>query len=202
MPNPDQQPGRKPGGLPLPLILGGIGVVVVILYLRHRSGSSSSTQQPLVPAVTTDPNTGLPVDPLTGLPYITSQPSTAATTPDIGAWALQAEQALVKAGYSPALASQAIYDYTNQNQLNASEAGAVNKALGLIGFAPGPGLPFLGNVPTKPQRSPVWLTPAQHKALSKAQAGLWKRGYSPTGKAAWVPKFLGGDRTIQPIKAA
>jgi len=147
----DQSPvpeGRK-GGIPLWVILAGGGAVAILIWWRSRQ-SAASTTSPLVPAVATDPNTGLPIDPLTGLPYITN-PGTATQT--IAQWALSAYNALLAKGYSPALANQAIYDFTNGNPLTDAEAGAVNAALGQAGYPPIP-LPFNGNLPVTPGNSP------------------------------------------------
>lgn len=106
----DEQPGQTSPGLPRWVIFGGLGVgaVVLFLYVRRKGATAATTQAPLVPAVATDPNTGAPLDPLTGLPYVTSQPSTTGTTPDLSSWINQAEQALVAHGYTPALASQSL----------------------------------------------------------------------------------------------
>jgi hypothetical protein len=177
--------------LPVWLVLGGVGVVVVVLYMRHKSSATTSTNtsQPLVPAVTTDPNTGLPVDPLTGLSYAVSQP----TGPiDINAWITQAENALVAHGYSPALASQALYDYANENQLSTAEAGAINQAFKLVGFAPGPPLPFLGTPPAPPSPTPIkpprFLTPVDWRHLSPIKRLDWRAVVTSGGAHGYLPQ--------------
>lgn len=175
-------------GFPLWMVAAGVGGVVLLLwYRRSHGGASASTGQPLVPGVATDPNTGFPIDSLTGLPFITSQPT---TTTDLATWAQNAMKALVGAGYSPALASQALYDYQAGNQLNAQESDAVNKALGLVGFAP-ESLPFFGNIPPTPgnyvyPKAPFITTTAWQK-LGTAARKLWAPITTPGGAHGYIP---------------
>lgn len=147
-------------GIPTWVFIAGVGAVVVFLYLRRKSSAApasdlgspiSGTTQVAGGAV--DPYTGSMIDPFTGQPYT----SVGGNTPQgqtLSDWITAAEKALLTAGYSPAAIAQAIYDYTNGNQLSAQEAGVINKALGLVGFPP-VNLPFLGTPPApKPAPKP------------------------------------------------
>lgn len=178
-------PGRS---IPLWVWGAGVGAVVLFLYLRRRQGAST-VQTPISGGVVTDPNTGYPIDPVSGLPFVTSQPT---TTTDLATWAANAMKALVGAGYSPALASQAIYDYQAGNQLNAQESGAVNKALGLVGFPP-ISLPFFGNIPPAPGNVPAsyktpFLTIADWKKLATKAQSQWVKITTAGGAHGVIPK--------------
>lgn len=149
-------------GIPTWVFIAGVGAVVVFLYLRKRSSSaadSAALQGPIGGGVTgqvaggaVDPYTGNLIDPYTGQPY-TAVGSNPSQTSDLSAWITTAERDLISAGYSPAAIAQAIYDYTNGNQLSAQEAGIINKALQLAGFPP-VNLPFLGTPPPNPKPVP------------------------------------------------
>lgn len=177
-------PGR---GIPLWVWGAGVGAVVLFLYLRRRQGAST-VQTPISGGVVTDPNTGFPVDPVSGLPFVTSQPT---TTTDLATWAQNAMKALVGAGYSPALASQSIYDYQVGNQLNAQESDAVNKALGLVGFPP-ISLPFFGNIPPTPgnvaPKRPPFITYPAWRALAASARKLWAPITTAGGAHGFIPQ--------------
>jgi hypothetical protein len=129
------------------------GVVIVFVYLRHRS-AAAATGNTITPvaAPTVDPNTGQLIDPLTGQPYITSAGTQNLNTNE--SWMTAAFQYLTAHNFSPALAAQALYDYLNGNTLSNLESGAVNAALGGVGLPPNPG-PYLGNIPPTPGNKPV-----------------------------------------------
>jgi hypothetical protein len=182
------QPGpAQPGkGIPMWVILGGVGVVVVFLYMRRKGGAGAAgTAAPLVPGVTTDPNTGLPVDPLTGLPYITNPTK----PPDNNSWGLGAEQWLSTHGVSASLANQAIYDYLNGNLLNANESGAIDKVLAGYGFPPNE-LPF-GGAPVLPKPTP---TPAPKPGLPHVT------GNFPQTVSALQHKLIGFNSQTQGVQ--
>lgn len=158
-----QKPGSGSGtifGIPY-LYVGaaGVGVVLLWFYLRNRGSAAGGTSSggavsaDSAPGLlggtsfSTDPNTGAPIDPTTGLPFLTSQGG--AGTGTIDAWVKSVEGALTGLGYAPALISQALYDYTNGNPLSDQEAGVINAGLGKVGYPPNL-LPFFGNVPNLP----------------------------------------------------
>lgn len=149
--------------------LGVAGVILVILYLRRQSGGGAS--QPLsgspvvdantglpVQGVAIDPNTGTPIDPATGLGYLSGLGGGGATN-TLAGWITAAENGLKGLGYAPSLISQALYDYTNGNQLSTAEAGVIDKALGTVGYPPNL-LPFFGPVPSgNVPNHPIVTTP-------------------------------------------
>lgn len=143
----DQPAAAQKGGLPLWVILGGGAALGLFLYMRRKS-SSSATQSPLIPATVTDPNTGLPVDPLTGLPYITN-PQQAPTNES---WFNGALQWASHNGISASLANSALYKYINGELLNANESNVIDKVLSGFGAPPSP-LPF-GGTPVLPKPTP------------------------------------------------
>lgn len=149
----DQAGPAPKKGLPIWVIIAAGGVLALYLYERRKSSAGSVATSNLVPATVTDPNTGLPVDPLTGLPYTTTPTS----APDNNSWGLGAEQWLAQHGVSASLANQAIYDYLNGNLLNANESAAIDKVLGGFGFPPNE-LPFGGN-PVLPKPTPTAAPP-------------------------------------------
>lgn len=184
-------PAPAPGrifGLPIWLVIVGAGGVALWIWHSRQAAAASSGAGVLgqggpagggVATPVIDPNTGQLIDPLTGNPIggVTGAGQTLAE------WATAAEKALVTAGISPALAAQAIFDYTSGNSLSSAEGSAVNKALGLIGFPPVT-LPFNGTIPgTGPQSAPppvptrspggTGLTPIQ--ALPAAVLAGFKR---------------------------
>lgn len=161
-------PVKKP--FPLWIILVGGGGLALFLYLRNRN--AAQTQQPLVPAVTTDPNTGLPVDPLTGLPFqgTSTQPQT------LDAWTAAAESWASGHHLNPALVAKALFDYENGNRFNEAEAEILRKIIAAIGYAPGV-LPWngpTGNSPTPKGKGP-FFDPSKWKWASPA---------------SWLPRVL------------
>lgn len=171
---PASAPARRIGPFPLWVWIVGVGGVALFFYQRNKSaGGTASLQTPLVGGVATDPNTGFPVDPTTGLPYITSQPGS--TNQTIDQWVRLAFQALVNAGIAPALANSALYNYAQGNDLSGDQANAINKALGLVGFPP-INLPFNGVVP-KPK------TPVTTVYATTGLLGGSERQYTPTSGA-------------------
>jgi hypothetical protein len=188
---PDQSSAPRGGGIPLWLILVAGGGLALFLYLRSRRNAATSTTTSPGAGVVTDPNTGLPVDPLTGLPYVTQPTNTPQTLSD---WASNAFKVLTANGVDPAAAAQALYDYTNAQQLSSTEAGIIDKALSLAGYPPEQ-LPFNGTVPTtgptgKPPAS-GFITSAAFQHLTRAQQALYyaittangAHGYLPIGTA-------------------
>jgi len=184
-PDADQSglPKKKPG-IPLFVVIGG-GLIVAYLIYRSRR-TAAQTQPPLVPAVTTDPNTGLPIDPLTGLPYTGVGPSS--SQQDITTWVAQAESWARSHNMDAGLVSKAIYDYTNGNTLGPREANILEKILAGIGYPPivlpwkGP----TGNNPTTHNKGP-WFNPSTWK--------WWNAGknLAPKGSQNYPgePKFVG-----------
>lgn len=138
------------GGGPSPMVkyalIGGALIVAYILYSRYKgSGASASTISPSGLASTPgpyqyDPSSGQVIDTQTGLPVLTSQPTNG--TNDLTNWVSAAFKAVVGAGVDPGAASGALYNYTNGNPLTAAQGGIIDKALGLVGMAPGDQLPF------------------------------------------------------------
>lgn len=130
-------------GIPMWVIIGGVVAVAGFLWFRSRSGTggASANTSALQPGVVTDPNTGMPVDPLTGLPYISGSGGSAQTN---DTWAVAAEQWAIKNGISAALANKSIYDYLNGNSLTTQESDILNKILSGFGFPPNI-LPFFGS---------------------------------------------------------
>lgn len=150
MPEPASAPStnpatRKIGPFPLWVWIVGVGGVALVLYRKRAAAGQPQAQLPTPIGGAVDPATGLPTDPVTGLPFNTSQPSTVNMT--LTDWVAHAFKALTGAGVSPALANKALYDYAQGNSLSDPEAGAINKALGLVGMPPVT-LPFFGNIPT------------------------------------------------------
>jgi hypothetical protein len=135
-----------------------------------------------------DPSTGGILDPLTGLPYLTSQGSAASSTLTLSGWITAAQAALKNAGYAPALVEQALYDFTNGNTLNTAEGGVIDKALGLVGSPPNL-LPFRGTVPTQPGQTTnaPFITVAAWQKLSKAAQAKWQRYTTPHGAHGYIP---------------
>lgn len=169
--------GGKIGPFPIWVWIVGVGAVALYLHSRNSANAAAATLPTPIAGVT-DPNTGLPVNPSTGLPYTTSQPGTVAD--DLTTWLGGAFAALTKAGVDPALANKALYDYSQGNALDNTEAGAIDKALGLVGMPP-QNLPFFGSIPTAP-KVPKPVTPqtlisrSTWLHLTKAVQGL----YAPT----------------------
>lgn len=162
--------GRQLFGMPLWMVGGGVGIVVVILYLRRRSaaGNAGAASGALTGGATPviDSATGGLIDPNTGLPYISSQTSSASGTQTLSGWITAAQAALKNSGYSPALIEQALYDFTNGNTLTTQEAGAINAALGQVGSPPNL-LPFLGNIPNPHPPAPVPVPKPVPKPVTK-----------------------------------
>ena len=145
----DQGAAAPKKGFPLWIILAGGGAVALFLYLRRRSSTSAQTAQPLVPAVVTDPNTGLPIDPLTGLPFqgTSTQPQTMTD------WIGKAEAWALGKHLNSGLVNKALFDYTNGNRLGPREAAIIDQILSAVGYPPDL-LPFKGpglDNPTKPK---------------------------------------------------
>ena len=161
----DQAGPASKGGIPLWVILAGGAAVGLFLWSRNRSkAAATSTGAALVPGVATDPNTGLPIDPLTGLPYIT----TPTQAPTLQSWATGAEQWLAQHGVSPTLANRTVYDYINGQLMDANELGTLNKLLGGYGYPSTDILPTSGYVlppptPVAPHPQPP---PAPHIVAS------------------------------------
>lgn len=128
--------GEKKPGIPIWVIVGGVAVVAFVLW-RMRSAASSSTAQPLVPAVATDPNTGLPINPLTGLPWT----GTTTTPPTITDWVNSAESWARQHHVGAGLASKALWDYTNGLAMNEAEQNFIQQVIKAIGY-PSQLLPF------------------------------------------------------------
>lgn len=180
------------------LLWGGVGVgaIVLFLYLRNRSAANSAnsaiTNPNVAPVV--DPNTGQVLDPLTGLPYLTSQASSASSTQTMSGWLAAAEAALANAGYSPALVEQALYDFSNGNTLTNQESGVINRALGLVGSPPNL-LPFLGTVPNPqpPAKPPTVTLPGRTVGGTNPA-----KPYLPIAKlpASLLAKMLPGEHIV------
>lgn len=207
-------PQAKGGLMGMPVWVWGVGVGAVVLFLwyrkSHGAASSSLPGQPLSGGVVTDPNTGFPIDPQTGLPYITSQTGPASTN-TIEGWITSAEQALRSAGYNPLLVEQALYDFTNGNHLSNREEGVIQRALRLIGHPPEL-LPILGNIPAPPRPVPKKPTTAPKAGTTwwfSAKAWRWVQraipGYKPS-PYTWPQKPLvpvhPSTNFLTPIKAA
>lgn len=217
----DQAGPAPKKGLPLWVIIAGGAGIGLFLYMRRKNAAAASgaasSGSALVPATVTDPNTGLPVDPLTGLPYTT----TPTAAPDNNSWGLGAEQWLTAHGVSGSLASKAIYDYLNGNLLDANESAAIDKVLsGGYGFPPNE-LPFGGNpvlpkpTPTAPPKPgpphvnagafPQFISAIQHKLVAlnggNVQGGapvyaLVNTGFGPVyeqGQAVQNAQMFGGQ---------
>lgn len=188
---PPQAGGGGGGPLGYPWWIWGVGVAGVIGFLWWRSRANANKgnavlQNPTVSPVV-DPSTGGILDPLTGLPYLTSQGSAASSTLTMPGWIAAAQAALKNAGYAPALVEQALYDFTNGNSLNNAEGGVINRALGLVGSPPNL-LPFLGTVPNPPVAAHTpFLTPTDWSKLSKAAQKKWMPWVSTGGAHGYIP---------------
>lgn len=205
-------------GIPTWMFAAGVVGIAAFLYFRHRSSSSGTSDAltgPIGGATTqtaggaVDPYSGQLIDPFTGQPY----GSVGANTPQgqtLAGWITAAEKALITAGVSPAAIAQAIYDYTNGNQLTTQEAGIINKALGLVGFPP-VNLPFLGTppAPPKPTKPPPAVKPpfprpwppAQHLPVPTPVGNGHKLLPLPTpGPHLLAEIDAGGARLIQSIR--
>jgi hypothetical protein len=182
----DQGAAPAKGGIPMWAIIGAGAALGLFLYMRRRAAADGATSSPLVPAVVTDPNTGLPVDPLTGLPYVTN-PQGPATNET---WYSGAMQWASTHGISPSLANSALYKYINGQLLNANEAGVIDKVLGQFGAPPSP-LPF-GGTPVLPKPTPTgptlpairgafpeYISTAQHKLIPVAPGSTFLDPHIP-----------------------
>jgi hypothetical protein len=146
-------------GLPPWAMYAGGAVLLYVLYRAYKSRSAPDTTGSAVGPVlglATDPSTGGLIDPLTNLPYATSQPTSTQQTMDT--WITSAFGALKNLGYAPALIQKALYDFTNGNPLDAKESAAINAAMGAVGQPPNL-LPFFGSIPSgvpaKPTKKPL-----------------------------------------------
>ena len=173
-------PQATGGGGPLgqPWLIWGLGVGAVVLYLWYRkrnaaSASNSVLSNPNVSPMV-DTGTGGLVDPLTGLPYLTSQAASSSSTQTLSGWITAAQNFLKNSGYAPSLIEQALYDFQNGNTLTNQESGVVNAALGGVGYPPNL-LPFLGNIPNPQPPAP---TPAP-KPVPKPVPVNQKKGILP-----------------------
>jgi hypothetical protein len=154
----DQAGPAPKKGLPLWVIIGGGVGIGLFLYVRRKGAAGGGGPAPaLVPGVVTDPNTGLPIDPLTGLPYLANP----ASPPTNESWFNGAAAWASHNGISPSLANQSLYDYINGQILNPNESSVIDKILGGYGYPPTP-LPFGGNpvLPTPTPSPPVQTTKA------------------------------------------
>lgn len=202
---PATPPGKPPaksgriGPFPLWVWIVGVGGVALFFYHQRSAGGQAQTQTPLVGGVVTDPNTGFPVDPTTGLPYITSQPGSVSQTLD--QWIKLAAAALTNAGVAPGSANSALYDYSQGNPLSPDEANIVNKALGLVGFPPIT-LPFFGTVPktgtTGPSKLP-FITADQYKKSNAAARSQWIPYTTEGGAHGYIPKAPAGASPTNPV---
>ena len=211
----DQAGPAPKGGIPLWMILAGGAAVGLFLWYRNRQTASTAGAPgtALVPGVATDPNTGLPIDPLTGLPYIT----TPTQAPTLQSWATGAEAWLSSHGVSPTLANKTVYDYINGQLMDARELGALNKLLGGFGYQSTDILPTSGYVlppptPTAPHPQPpavphivasnfpTFISAIQHKLTAIPAGGGVRYGapvYALVGKTPYGPLYEQGAAVNQ-----
>jgi hypothetical protein len=170
------------------LAVGGVALGL-FLWWRHRNsataGSGTTTNGPFV-TPSTDPLTGGMIDPTTGEPYLTSQPSS--PVPDNSTWLQSAEAAAKNLGYAPALVQQSLYDFLNGNPLNTKESGVINTLLGKVGYPPVL-IPFIG---TPPSTTPPVAKPPIVKRPKNWPTNWpwpWTPGRPPTLP---IPRMPGG----------
>lgn len=139
---PPQASGPKP--IVKYALIGGGLIVAYLLYKRYQSsggigaGTAATTTAAPGTSFAVDPSTGVPINPTTGQDF----GQIASASPSIGTWTSSAYNALVGAGVDPGAASGALYNYTNGTQLDSTQGGIIDRALGLVGQAPGDSLPF------------------------------------------------------------
>ena len=206
----DQAPqaGGEGGGFSLStlpvwvwLAAGGGAIGLYLLWRRHNAaapsgdGTNYDTGASVAPVV--DSSTGGLVDPLTGLPYLTSQP--AQQTQDNSTWLQSAEAAAKTLGYAPALVQSALYNFLNGNALNNKEAGVINALLGKVGYPPIL-IPFLG---TPPSTTPPKPTKAPKKGyVWELVNGVWRQIRFASQGPVPKPVTRGGkvpDTPLRPI---
>lgn len=197
--------GRKIGPLPLAGWLAAIGGGLAIsLYLRrHQAAAAPADPGTVAPgtsgmtdgtggAAVSDPSYAGNVSAPTGYD---STGTTAAPLENNGQWRQQAVKWLVGNGSGGIAAEIAVGNYLSGGTLSLDQADMVNKAVAAIGPTPEavPSINVAAPTPPAPTPTPN-AAPTTNAAWRKAAlAYMIAHGHQPTGSAAALDNYLGGQ---------